>query len=96
MKTRIRGAQARGFSGAAYSTNTNILDQFRYNASAYWHKDIARELLASFQAGGETFHLAEPGLHREYQRDHTAGRLPYFQFSKISDDYRGGPQQWPA
>jgi iron complex outermembrane receptor protein len=50
--TRGTGA---GFAGAAYSENVSILDQFRYNASLYLHKNIAKDWLATLQGGGELF-----------------------------------------
>jgi len=50
--TRGTGA---GFSGASYSTNTNVLSQYRYNGSVYLHKSLSKDLLATLQAGGEVF-----------------------------------------
>ena len=60
--TRGTGA---AFSGASYSSNVNVLDQFRYNASVYLHKNIAKDLLASLQAGGEIFTVDQRGTYAE-------------------------------
>ncbi|WP_162852495.1 SusC/RagA family TonB-linked outer membrane protein [Dinghuibacter silviterrae] len=44
-----------GFAGASYSENVNILDQFRYNASFYLHKNVSKDWLLTLQGGGELF-----------------------------------------
>jgi iron complex outermembrane recepter protein len=44
-----------GFSGASYSTYASLLDQFRYNGSLFFKKNLSKDWLATLQAGGEVF-----------------------------------------
>lgn len=44
-----------GFSNGSYYTNTNVLSQYRYDASVYFYKNLRKDLLANLQVGGEMF-----------------------------------------
>ena len=56
----VRGTQP-GFSGASFSTYASLLNQFRYNASLAFKKQLSKELNGTLQAGGEIFTSTSTG-----------------------------------
>lgn len=46
---------ASGFANPGYYTSNNLLDQFRYNASLYYHKSFHKDWTVALQGGGEIF-----------------------------------------